>query len=89
MKKFLIFVILLASTQGLAELTSLPALASSDQLREILRNRIEVAGIPARITVGEEPIHASVTLLRFYEGRSYQPAWVGMRGPLPQRPRDS
>ena len=52
----------------------------SDQVREFLRNRIETAGIPAR--VGEELIHASAMLPRFYERRGYRPAWSDNDGPL-------
>ena len=54
----------------------------SDQVREFLRNRIETAGIPARVGVGEELIHASVMLPRFYERRGYRPAWSDNDGPL-------
>ncbi len=56
----------------------------SDQVSERLRNRIEAAGIPPKITVGEELIYASVMLPRFYERRTYRPAWSNDNGPLPQ-----
>lgn len=55
----------------------------SDQVSKFLRNRIEAAGIPPQITVGEELIHASVMLPRFYEHRTFDPAWSNDRGPLP------
>lgn len=54
------------------------------RVRENLRNRIESAGIPPKLTVGEEIIHASVVLLRFYEQRIYSPAWINDEGPIPQ-----
>ena len=54
-----------------------------DEIREILRSRIEQADYPPHITVGEEIIHASVDLQRFYEDRLFQPAWVRADGHLP------
>jgi murein L,D-transpeptidase YcbB/YkuD len=53
-------------------------------VRENLRNRIESAGIPPKLVVGEEIIHASVVLPSFYEQRIYSPAWINDEGPLPQ-----
>ena len=55
-----------------------------DQVRERLRTRIEAAGVPPVLAVGEEPIHASVALPLFYEKRAYRPAWSGADGPMPQ-----
>lgn len=55
-----------------------------DPLDEFLRNRIEAAGIPPQITVGNELIHASVVLPLFYERRAYVPAWCNSRGLQPQ-----
>jgi murein L,D-transpeptidase YcbB/YkuD len=52
-----------------------------DEVRELLRNRIEAAGNPLRINVGDESIHASLALPRFYEARVYQPAWIDNDGP--------
>ena len=52
----------------------------SDQVGELLRNRIEAAGIPPKMTVGEEIINASVKLPEFYERRAYQPAWIDNGG---------
>jgi len=68
----------LTLTQGV------PARSLTDQVRELLRVRIEQAGVPPQITVGEDCIHASVMLPHFYEQRAYRPAWIGDRGPLPQ-----
>ncbi len=56
----------------------------SDEVREFLRNRIEAAGLPAKITVGQQLIHASVVLPHFYERRAYRPAWSDDDGLLPQ-----
>ena len=36
-----------------------------------------------RLTAGKEPLRATAMLLRFYEGRSYRPAWSDDTGPLP------
>lgn len=69
---------------GSAELGALSAQALSDRVSEFLRSRIEVAGFAPKITVGEELIHASVMLPRFYERRIYRPAWSDGHGPLPQ-----
>lgn len=55
-----------------------------DPLDEFLRNRIEAAGIPPQITVGNELIHASVVLPLFYERRAYAPAWCNSRSLQPQ-----
>ena len=49
---------------------------------ERLRNRIETAGIPPQIIIGEERIHASQMLPLFYERRTYLPAWSDNSGPL-------
>ena len=80
------FALGLAATTAyaLAPLKSLLAPASSDQLGELLRNRIEAAGVPPKITVGAELIHASMMLPLFYERRAYRPAWSGDEGPLGQ-----
>ena len=68
---------------------SLPAMLLNAQLpppsiQDLLRNRIESAGIPPKISVGEESIHAAVALPAFYERRTYRPAWVNKEGPLLQ-----
>jgi len=54
-----------------------------DTLNDLLRHRIETAGIPARLAIRGELIHASVMLPLFYERRLYVPAWCGVNGPLP------
>lgn len=61
-----------------------PAGALSNQVGELLRTRIEAAGFPPKIAIGEEVIHASIALPLFYERRIYAPAWSGDNGPLPQ-----
>lgn len=63
---------------------ALQAKSLSLEIGELLRSRIEAAGAVPMITVGEEIIHASVTLPIFYERRSYHQAWSDDRGPLPQ-----
>lgn len=54
----------------------------TNRIHEFLRNRIEAAGIPPKLAVGEESILASVMLPRFYERRSYRPAWINDNGPI-------
>jgi len=56
----------------------------TDQADEVLRTRVEAAGTPPKITVGQELIHASAALPLFYERRGYRLAWSGESGPLPQ-----
>lgn len=53
-------------------------------MRDLLRFRIEAGGVPLKISVGNEPIHAAVVLPVFYERRVYQPAWTDGKGVLPQ-----
>lgn len=62
---------------------SVEARASSfaDETREIIRNRIETAGIPARIIAGDDFLYATYSLPLFYERRGYFPAWIKAGGP--------
>ncbi|MFC2075774.1 murein L,D-transpeptidase [candidate division KSB1 bacterium] len=55
----------------------------SDQVREYLRDHIEAAGYPLRINVAEEIIHSASELTRFYEKRTFRPAWIQADGPSP------
>jgi murein L,D-transpeptidase YcbB/YkuD len=57
------------------------------EVARLIRNRIEAAGQPARIMVGEEKVHSSVSLPLFYSRRVFQPAWV-TDGTIPQRATD-
>ena len=51
------------------------------EIREGLRNRIEAAGSPVNILIGEESVCAVEALPRFYEARAYQPVWVEKNKP--------
>jgi L,D-transpeptidase YcbB len=53
------------------------------QVREFLRQRIEAAGLPPHITIGEEIIYSSIVLPRFYLNRTFRPAWSDRNGPIP------
>jgi L,D-transpeptidase YcbB len=53
-----------------------------EKTREFLRQRIEAAGQPPQIEVGDERIYSSVVLPRFYLERTYRPAWSDNNGPL-------
>jgi murein L,D-transpeptidase YcbB/YkuD len=53
-------------------------------IQDLLRNRIESAGVPLKLSVGEESIYAANTLPVFYERRAYRPAWINEKGLLPQ-----
>ncbi|MBT8369906.1 MAG: hypothetical protein KJO34_03020, partial [Deltaproteobacteria bacterium] len=57
--------------------------AVASPIQELLRNRIESGGIPLKLSVGEEPVYASVVLPAFYERRIYRPAWINDKGLLP------
>jgi len=50
------------------------------QLRELLRNRIEAAGTPTKLTVSGRNLYSSVALPLFYQRRSYLPAWINGSG---------
>jgi len=54
----------------------------TDRVDEFLRSRIEVAGVPPKIWVGEEIIYSSFALPLFYERRAYRPAWSDDAGSL-------
>ena len=60
------------------------AQSSDSSMRELLRFRIEAGGVPLKIAVGKEPIHAAIVLPIFYENRVYQPAWTVRQGPSPK-----
>lgn len=63
-----------------------PAIAQSTELpmRDLLRIRIETGGIPLKVSIGEDLVHAAVMLPIFYERRVYQPAWTNSLGISPQ-----
>ncbi|MFH1934926.1 MAG: L,D-transpeptidase family protein [Pseudomonadota bacterium] len=84
MHRLVAIIPLLLWIQTFGLLQNVAAKNLSDQVREFLRNRIEAAGIPPNVSVGEEVIHASVALPRFYEDRVYQPAWSDNDGPRHQ-----
>ncbi len=76
----LVFVLLL----GIISPQNVAAQSLSDQIDELLRNRIEAAGVPPKIIVQGERVHASVVLPLFYERRTYQPAWCDADGSVQQ-----
>ncbi len=63
---------------------ALPSQSMASPIQELLRNRIESGGIPIKLSVGKETIYAAVVLPVFYERRTFRPAWVNEKGPLPQ-----
>ncbi len=52
-----------------------------ERLQELLRARIEVAGVPMEMDVLGERIHAGGLIPGLYETRGYEPAWVTPDGP--------
>ncbi|MFH7326474.1 murein L,D-transpeptidase [Desulfurivibrio sp. C05AmB] len=79
MKKLFLLILFVGACLTLPDQAS----ALSDQGRELLRTRIEEAGLPAKILVGDEEIYSSVVLPRFYFDRTFQLAWSDDDGPLP------
>lgn len=57
---------------------------SGAELSERLRTRLDEARSPAELLVRGESLCATEGLLRFYERRGYQPAWIGDVGPRPE-----
>jgi murein L,D-transpeptidase YcbB/YkuD len=55
----------------------------ASSLQDLLRNRIESAGVPLKLTVDDESVYAAVALPAFYERRAYRPAWTHKKGVLP------
>lgn len=68
---------------GISAVCADPVWALSEQVRENLRQRIESAGVPPRLSVGEEVIYSSVVLPDFYIDRTFIPAWSDDSGSLP------
>lgn len=56
----------------------------SDQVREILQDKIERADSASWFVMDKEPIRATGALSRFYEKRHFQPAWLNDFGLTPQ-----
>ncbi len=83
-KRILLLITLVWAQGSPGWLPSVVAQTLSVGVGELLRHRIEAAGSPPKIMVGEESIYDSMTLSLFYEGRTYQPAWSHDDGPLPQ-----
>jgi murein L,D-transpeptidase YcbB/YkuD len=79
-KSFGLIVVIVVSLAAMLLNAQLPA----PSIQDLLRNRIESAGIPPKISVGEESIHAAVALPAFYERRAYRPAWINKEGYLLQ-----
>jgi L,D-transpeptidase YcbB len=78
--RLLLYLILFAGINfaGIGETSPL-----STPAREFLRQRIEEAGSPPRLSVGDEKIHSSVVLPRFYSSRTFHLAWSNDKGPDP------
>ncbi|MBI1927292.1 hypothetical protein HYR99_24005 [Candidatus Poribacteria bacterium] len=83
-KRILILITLVWAQGALGWLPSVVVQTLSAGVGELLRHRIEAAGSPPKIMVGEESIYDLMALSLFYERRTYQPAWSNDDGPLPQ-----
>jgi len=80
-----------AAALAAALLAALPGPAARSQERscidlscELLRNRIEIAGLPLKVAVGSDAVLATEALPLFYERRAYRPAWIDDDGLLPR-----
>jgi murein L,D-transpeptidase YcbB/YkuD len=82
MQRVTVFLLVFILATGSALGQSVSSQTLSDQVAQRLRNRIEAAGVPLKISVQGEPIHAQAMLPVFYERRTYRPAWTGNNGPL-------
>ena len=56
----------------------------ASSLQDLLRNRVESAGVPLKLTVDDESVYAASALPAFYERRAYHPAWTNEKGLLPE-----
>lgn len=63
---------------------AIPSLSMASSLQDLLRNRIESAGVPLKLMVSQESVYAAVALPSFYERRAYLPAWINEKRPLPE-----
>jgi len=63
---------------------SLPVRADEVSIQNLLRNRIESAGKPAKIFVDQEPVYSAIVLPIFYERRVYRPGWDSEAGLSPR-----
>ncbi|WP_246561166.1 L,D-transpeptidase family protein [Geobacter grbiciae] len=52
-----------------------------DEAAQFLRQRIESADTPPKIVAEGEILLASEAVTGFYQGRAFQPAWIGADGP--------
>ena len=78
----LLMAVFILLTGGLILPSPVRAQPLTDRVDEFLRTRIETAGVPPRIEIGDELIHSSVVLPLFYERRGYRPAWSDNSGPV-------
>jgi murein L,D-transpeptidase YcbB/YkuD len=76
-----IIVIIIVSPGFMLALRFMP-IQQTEQIDELIRQRIESAGIPPDIVIGEDRILASIKFPQFYERRTFQPAWFIAKGPI-------
>lgn len=55
------------------------ALSQAYQIDEMIRQRIEAAGVVPDIVIGNDNVLASTMLPQFYERRTFQPAWCNAK----------
>lgn len=56
----------------------------SEEVSKLLKKKIDIAGMPPKLTIGETSITASELLPAFYTNQNYKPGWSDDNGLLPQ-----
>lgn len=55
----------------------------TDQVREMLRSRLELSGLPSRLSVVSKRVYSNRILPEFYIQRVYEPVWIDNSGLKP------
>jgi len=83
MFRMLALIVLFLGTINLSSIHTASAESVSDQVSELLRDRIGFTIGQQKIVCGLEPLFGSAVLTRFYSHRDFRPAWIADGGPGP------
>jgi len=83
MFRMLALIVLFLGTINLSSIHAASAESVSDQVSELLRDRIGFTIDQQKIVCGLEPLFGSAVLTRFYSHRDFRPAWIADGGPAP------
>lgn len=83
MFRILALIVLFLGTINLSSIHTASAESVSDQVSELLRDRIGFTMGQQKIVCGLEPLFGSSVLPRFYSHRDFRPAWIADGGPGP------